>query len=154
MTGVLHKLKKYILFFADSFKTMNKIFHSLAVSKSIISLFELVQWHHSTSIPQWYRQNSNISRTLVGNKIVGHSLVVGASPYHIERTSPVLQIRTYLACMHQYMNNSPRWNRIHIQQYIENKCNSSLGRAVLRRPHRCRFHRAVSLLDAIIHVYA
>ena len=27
-----------------------------------------------------YRQTSNISRTLVGNKIVDHSAVVGASP--------------------------------------------------------------------------
>ena len=28
----------------------------------------------------FYRQTSNISRTLVGNKIVGHLDVVGASP--------------------------------------------------------------------------
>ena len=28
----------------------------------------------------WYRKTSNISRTLVGNKIVDHSDVVGASP--------------------------------------------------------------------------
>ena len=32
-------------------------------------------------ITTWtYRQNSNISRSLVGNKIVDHSDVVGASP--------------------------------------------------------------------------
>ena len=30
--------------------------------------------------PQTYRQVSNIRRTLVGNKIVDHSDVVGASP--------------------------------------------------------------------------
>ena len=29
---------------------------------------------------QWYRKSSNISRTLVGNKIVDNSDVVGASP--------------------------------------------------------------------------
>ena len=29
---------------------------------------------------QYYRQTSNISRTLAGNKIVDHSDVVGASP--------------------------------------------------------------------------
>ena len=29
---------------------------------------------------QWYCQTSNISRTLVGNKMVDHSAVVGASP--------------------------------------------------------------------------
>ena len=30
--------------------------------------------------PQYYRKTSNIRRTLVGNKIVDHSDVVGASP--------------------------------------------------------------------------
>ena len=37
--------------------------------------------YHTKSIKEiQYRQVSNISRTLVGNKIVDHSDVVGASP--------------------------------------------------------------------------
>ena len=39
---------------------------------------ELVQM----SIHQYYRKTSNISRTLVGNKIVDNSDVVGASPVY------------------------------------------------------------------------
>ena len=31
-------------------------------------------------VPKYYRKTSNISRTLVGNKIVDNSDVVGASP--------------------------------------------------------------------------
>ena len=34
-----------------------------------------------------YRQTSNISRTLVGNKIVDHSDVVGASPLGVAPTA-------------------------------------------------------------------
>ena len=34
----------------------------------------------SDYIPQYYHQVSNISHTLVGNKIVDHSHVVGAPP--------------------------------------------------------------------------
>ena len=35
---------------------------------------------HWTMLMKWYRKTSNISRTLVGNKIVDNSDVVGASP--------------------------------------------------------------------------
>ena len=34
-----------------------------------------------------YRQTSNISRTLIGNKIVDHSDVVGASPVGVDTTT-------------------------------------------------------------------
>ena len=34
----------------------------------------------ATAPYQWYRKTSNISRTLVGNKIVDNSDVVGAAP--------------------------------------------------------------------------
>ena len=42
-----------------------------------------------------YRQTSNISRTLLGNKIVYHSDVVGASPVGAAPTTSSLS--TYLA---------------------------------------------------------
>ena len=39
------------------------------------------QWSFSTNLSnQYYRKTSNISRTLVGNKIADNSDVVGASP--------------------------------------------------------------------------
>ena len=41
---------------------------------------------HSTSM-SYYRQTSNISRTLVGTKIVDHSDVVGASPVGADSTT-------------------------------------------------------------------
>ena len=39
---------------------------------------ELIEWLKSAT--KQYRKTSNISRTLVGNKIFDHSDVVGASP--------------------------------------------------------------------------
>ena len=36
--------------------------------------------NHCDTMESWYRQVSNIRRTLVGNKIVDNSDVVGASP--------------------------------------------------------------------------
>ena len=59
---------------------------SLSTGKSVL------KWYSSTmflvysclsfwaGVPEYYRQVSNIRRTLVGNKIVDHSDVVGASP--------------------------------------------------------------------------
>ena len=46
----------------------------------LIKLFLPFQNHmkHNISFVTYYRQTSNISRTLVGNQIVGHSDVVGA----------------------------------------------------------------------------
>ena len=37
-------------------------------------------YKHFSKLSNTYRQVSNVSRTLVGNKIVDHSDVVGASP--------------------------------------------------------------------------
>ena len=45
-----------------------------------------------------YRQVSNISRTLVGNQIVDHSDVVGASPVGAAPTTPSFST-THLASM-------------------------------------------------------
>ena len=42
-----------------------------------ISFYSVKLWHH---VITGYRKTSNISRTLLGNKIVDHSDVVGASP--------------------------------------------------------------------------
>ena len=41
----------------------------------------------------YYRQASNISRTLVGNKIVDHSDVVGASPVGAAPTTSSFSLR-------------------------------------------------------------
>ena len=43
-----------------------------------------------------YRQVSNISRTLVGNKIVDHSDVVGASPVGAAPTNLHSRLNTWL----------------------------------------------------------
>ena len=43
------------------------------------NIFGMVQFHCTITFFN-YRQVSNISRTLVGNEIVDHSDVVGASP--------------------------------------------------------------------------
>ena len=40
-----------------------------------------------------FRQNSNISRALVGNNIVGHSDVVGASPVNAAPTTSSFSAR-------------------------------------------------------------
>ena len=53
-----------------------------------------------------YRQTSNISRTLIGNKIVDHSDVVGASPVGAApSTSPFL---TYLISSMDWVKTTVR----------------------------------------------
>ena len=48
-----------------------------------------------------YRQTSNINHTLVGNKIVDHSNVVGASPVGTAPTTFHFQLNTWLQCIAQ-----------------------------------------------------
>ena len=46
-----------------------------------LQIFKSLMLHSAAAIPHYkYRQISNIRRTLVGNKIVDHSDIVGASP--------------------------------------------------------------------------
>ena len=53
---------------------------STILAKIVIFDFEFMPFHFSLYLPLDYRQVSNIRRTLVGNQIVDHSDVVGASP--------------------------------------------------------------------------
>ena len=46
----------------------------------LMCLFELSMVWINNCIQKYYRQISNIRRTLVGNKIVDHSVAIGASP--------------------------------------------------------------------------
>ena len=48
----------------------------------------LIQCWATMAIPLMYRQTSNISRALVGNKILVHSDVIGASPVGAAPTTP------------------------------------------------------------------
>ena len=65
----VHKL--YESFISLWFIYVNWVIGSLALVADLMS---------SHWLNQYYRKVSNISRTLVGNKIVDHSDVVGASP--------------------------------------------------------------------------
>ena len=59
-----------------------------------------------------YRQTSNISRTLVGNKIVDHSDVVGASPIGAAPTTPSFST-WHMASMY-WVETTPRWDENHL----------------------------------------
>ena len=51
------------------------------MKEGITGIFILSSFHRLMDISVWdYRKTSSISRTLVGNKIVNNSDVVGASP--------------------------------------------------------------------------
>ena len=52
---------------------MDKVCVSPETHRNVVMPHGIIEFHH-------YGQVSNISRTLVGNKIVDHSDVVGASP--------------------------------------------------------------------------
>ena len=57
---------------------------------------ELYEAYYFSYILQEYRQTSNISHTLVGNKIVYHSDVVGAWPVGAVSTTSSFQLNTWL----------------------------------------------------------
>ena len=54
--------------------------HSYTDALSFIYIVHIVYMHNIYSVNMVYRKTSNIRRTLVGNKIVDHSDVVGAPP--------------------------------------------------------------------------
>ena len=65
-------------------------------------------------LPNWinYRQTSDVRRTLVGNKFVDHSDVVGASPVGAAPTTSSLSTE-YLASMNWAKTNA-RQNKNHL----------------------------------------
>ena len=52
---------------------------SLLHASSLI-VWNVANWEHNIETDRYYWQTSNISHTLVGNKLVDHSDVVGAAP--------------------------------------------------------------------------
>ena len=61
----------------------------------MISSYLITVWNDEMILLQWkkyYCQTSNISHTLVGNKLVDHSDVVGASPVGFAPTTSSFSI--------------------------------------------------------------
>ena len=67
------------------FYQMNNQLYRLS---SIYALLKCQICEHPINLFQIYRQATNINRTLVGNKIVNHSDVVGASHVGTAQTTP------------------------------------------------------------------
>ena len=79
-----HHLKRFklsdVLSLKQFIKCTNDDFIALSSNTYILTYIVDKYWHIYNMCKMIYRKTSNISRTLVGNKIVDNSDVVGASP--------------------------------------------------------------------------
>ena len=91
----------------------NSVFISLSVSYNNVmnALSELLAYSGEKYVSQQYCQTYNISCTLVSNKIVDHSDVVGASPVGTAPTTSSFSTKHRLQCIgqRQLQDKTRRW---------------------------------------------
>ena len=79
MVGTLSDKSNNVCFVEMNLRIL-RIFRIQSTYKISDNMLSNITTWHNVSVAMIYRQVSNISRTLVGNKIVDNSDVVGASP--------------------------------------------------------------------------
>ena len=114
-----------VAYFAPSFSKLIVIFLPISPTEYIVitNLYLL-----GTLIFHWYRKTSNISRTLVDNKIVDHSDVDGASPVAAPTTSSLY-----------FIDLAPGFNRLSEDNHMTRRKTFAFGDLVRLIPEVLRY---------------